>query len=129
MEEITKKPEPLVDGEVTRGINKRTKEIEHFWCGIPHSLAVEVTGYTDMPWWNAEAYDDYAGLSSKLRRYFYRTGDTIDDLIEVMEWLRSEKQFDKADRLRTIIGRLARLRPDVAESESGSNRDKARGWK
>jgi cysteinyl-tRNA synthetase len=89
-----------------------TEKPEHLWCGIPHRLAAEVTKYTNMPWWNAEAYDAYCGLSTKLRSYFHRTGDTIDDLIEVMEWLRSEKQFDKADRLRTIIGRLARLRPD-----------------
>lgn len=35
----------------------------------------------------------------------------VDDLIEVMEWLRSEERYEQSDRLRTIVGRLARSLP------------------
>lgn len=32
----------------------------------------------------------------------------VDDLYDVIEWLREEKHYTQADRLRTITGRLAR---------------------
>lgn len=56
----------------------------------------------------------YVTSTKELLDYINQSiGDSVDDLNDVMEWLREEKQYEKADRLRTIIGRLARLRrPD-----------------
>lgn len=39
-----------------------------------------------------------------------RLGRAVDDLFDVMEWLREEKRFAQSDRIRVIAGRLARLR-------------------
>ena len=53
-------------------------------------------------------------------------GSAVDDLSDVIDWLREEKEYEKADRIRTIAGRLARLqRPDTDKS---SIRNIARGW-
>ncbi|MGP9790718.1 hypothetical protein [Roseinatronobacter sp. NSM] len=37
--------------------------------------------------------------------------EAVDDMVDVMEWLREEGKFEQADRLRTIAGRLARSVP------------------
>lgn len=37
--------------------------------------------------------------------------DVVDDLYEVMEWLREDKLFSQSDRVRTLTGRLARTVP------------------
>lgn len=40
-----------------------------------------------------------------------RVQDAVDDLHDVYEWLRENKHFKEADRIRTIVGRLARAVP------------------
>ena len=37
--------------------------------------------------------------------------ETVDDLCDVMEWLREDNLFRQADRLRTLISRLAKSVP------------------
>lgn len=39
------------------------------------------------------------------------TENSISDLIDLMEWLRQDGLYAQSDRLRTIIGRLARTMP------------------
>lgn len=60
-----------------------------------------------------------------------RIADAVDDLDAMIEWLREEKQFEKADRLRTITGRIARLR--VIEPNNSPSKDlvceQARGYR
>ena len=59
-------------------------------------------------------------------------GTAIDDLYEVAEWLREEKDYQRSDRLRTIIGRLARSRPDGPASDVFQKnlvRTMAREWR
>lgn len=60
-------------------------------------------------------------------------GNSIDDLNDVREWLRREGQYDKADRIRTIMARLANSIPwqFADRDESGQYytlRDVARSW-
>ena len=74
---------------------------------LPDHLIAQVQNYTGAPWWNGEAYDQYHGLSASILETRKRVGEAVDDLADVIEWLKAEKQFDKADRLRTIAGRLA----------------------
>lgn len=40
-----------------------------------------------------------------------RVQDAVDDLHDVYEWLREDKHYKQADRIRTICGRLARAVP------------------
>jgi len=39
-------------------------------------------------------------------------GGIVDDMVAVMEWLRKNKHYEEADRVRTLAGRLARLIPN-----------------
>ena len=45
-------------------------------------------------------------------RTMNKIDNEIDELVSVMEWLREDKLFNQADRLRTLIGRVARAIPD-----------------
>lgn len=69
---------------------------------MPHELIVEIQKYTDFPWWNGQAYVTYRGFDILARE----AGNVVDDLGDVIEWLRSEEQYEKSDRLRTIRKRL-----------------------
>ncbi len=40
-----------------------------------------------------------------------RVQESVDDLHDVYEWLRGNKHYKEADRIRTIVGRLARAVP------------------
>ena len=55
-------------------------------------------------------------------------GDAIDDLVEVMGLLRADKRYIESDRLRTIIGRLARSRV-YRHDEVGLTRFETRSWR
>lgn len=44
-------------------------------------------------------------------------GDCIDDLHQVMEILRECGYYEMSDRLRTIVGRLSKVVPEVVCSE------------
>lgn len=97
---------------------------------LPQRLINEIQNHTNMPWWNGAAYADFKGYPGQIRAYEDGVGDAVDDLADVIEWLRQGKQYAQADRLRTIAGRLAMLRPDDAkEAERKSLRWIARGWK
>ena len=41
----------------------------------------------------------------------HRVQSAVDDLHDVFEWLRENKHYKEADRIRTIVGRLARAVP------------------
>lgn len=69
---------------------------------LPHDLIVEIQRYTNFPWWNGQAYVAFRGYE----RLAKEAGVAVDDLGDVIEWLREEKQFEKSDRLRTIRARL-----------------------
>ena len=57
-------------------------------------------------------------------------GDAVDDLYDLMEWLRENKNYDESDRLRTIMARLARSVPDhQIEYDMSLIRDIARTYK
>jgi hypothetical protein len=56
-------------------------------------------------------------------------GNAVDDLSDVIDWLREEKDYEKADRLKTIAGRLARMqRPSSVPYSNKLTREIARGW-
>jgi hypothetical protein len=93
---------------------------------LPQSLINEVQKHTGAPWWNGHAYAEFKGYPQRLALTEREVGDAVDDISAVIEWLREEKQFDKADRLRTIAGRLARLLPDSENPDL--IRQQAKGW-
>ena len=68
---------------------------------------------------------------SQLNKQLVKTNQAIcwavDDLHQVMEWLREGKHYAESDRLRTIIGRLARAVPK--SDEPNLIRTIARGYK
>lgn len=59
----------------------------------------------------------------------HASGDAIDDVADVMNWLRGEKIYAQADRLRTIVGRPARARPRATTEPDTAIREVARTWK
>ena len=95
---------------------------------LPESLINEVQKYTNAPWWNGHAYAEFKGYPGRINEMEIGIGDAIDDLFDVMEWLRSEKLFAQSDRIRTISGRLARLRGPSPDKNSTSVRDIACSW-
>ncbi|MDO5643638.1 MAG: hypothetical protein Q4G26_14790 [Paracoccus sp. (in: a-proteobacteria)] len=68
------------------------------------------------------------------RKTMWEVGDAVDDLDDVMEWLREDKHYKQADRIRTIMARLARSVPEhqIEYDDTGKPyllRDKARKYK
>ena len=97
---------------------------------IPQRLINEIQNYTGFPWWNGKAYADFKGYPGRIRMLEGGIGDAVDDIHDVMNWLREDKLFRQSDRLRTIAGRLARLQgPYVPGKPPVLIRDIARGWK
>lgn len=97
--------------------------------GLPRDLALAVCKHTQFPWWNGPAYADYKGYPQRLKAKDREIRSAVDDLHDVIEWLREQRDFEKADRLRTIAGRLAR----AADPDDFDTPDQvavqARGWK
>lgn len=56
-------------------------------------------------------------------------GNAVEDLHDLTEWLREEKDYAKADRLRTIMGRLARSVPQDLREDNSPIRNRARSYK
>ena len=57
--------------------------------------------------------------------------DIVDDLVDVIEWLRDEQDYAKSDRLRTLAGRLARQVPNYPVFDALNDdlvRTQARTW-
>ena len=94
---------------------------------LPQSLINEVQKHTNAPWWNGEAYASFNGYPQRIIELETGAGRAIDDLAAVIEWLREDKQFDKADRLRTIAGCLARDLNHIGDPDL--TRVIAKGWK
>lgn len=69
---------------------------------LPQSLIVEIQKYTNCPWWNGQAYVSFFGYETLA----FQAGQTVDDLTDMIEWLRDEKDYEKSDRLREIRKRL-----------------------
>lgn len=68
------------------------------------------------------------------RKMMHDIGNAVDDMNDVMEWLREGGFYEQADRVRTITGRLARIVPEhrVRHDENGHMfliRDLARTYK
>lgn len=97
---------------------------------LPHDLVREVQKHTGFPWWNGETYARFVGYPQRIWVMESGLGMAIDDLADVMEALREERNFVLSDRVRTIAGRLARLQPPyVGDGPPEFTRDIARGWK
>jgi hypothetical protein len=97
---------------------------------LPQALIVEVQRHTGFPWWNGEAYAEYKGYPQAIRANEREIGRATDDICDVIEWLRKDRLFAQADRLRTIAGRLARALPDLdLPGDKDLLRHQARGWK
>ena len=96
---------------------------------LPQHLINEVQRYTGYPWWNGRAYAEYKGYPGRISDLERGIGTAIDDIHDVMEWLREDRLFRQSDRLRTIGGRLARLQRPFVGDRAFLIRDIARGWK
>ena len=92
------------------------------------ALISEIQKHTGFPWWNGHAYAESKGYPQKIKAMNSDMGRAVDDLFDLMEVLRAEKNYEGADRLRTIIGRLARARTAIAE-DSDLVRTMAKDWK
>ena len=64
---------------------------------------------------------------SSWKRMESTVASAVDDLVEVIDWLRDGKHFAESDRVRTIVGRLARSRTEYY-GESNLYRGIARDW-
>lgn len=96
---------------------------------LPKHLITEIQNHTGSPWWNGKAYAEFKGYPGRIRELVGGIGAEIDEIYFVIEDLRQNGQYEQADRLRTIAGRLARLQPPLLDSGSTLIRDIARGWK
>lgn len=67
-------------------------------------------------------------IERRIAEYDMVTGHAVDDIHDVMEWLREDRMFGQSDRLRTIAGRLARLRRGDVLEPSDAIRTLARSW-
>lgn len=56
------------------------------------------------------AWQKLPEMFSRLDKYDTDIAMAVDDLCQVIDWLREEKLYSQSDRLRTITGRLARAR-------------------
>ena len=54
--------------------------------------------------------------------------ETVDDLVDVIDWLREDGRFNQADRLRTLAGRLARKTLKPLDANPRSFQELARTW-
>ncbi len=93
---------------------------------MPANLISQIQRYTNFPWWNGRAYAEYHGFPQRIRKMNIAAGEAIDDVADVIEMLRAQKQYAEADRLRTIAGRLARA---LGNDEEHLIRCIAKGWK
>ena len=59
----------------------------------------------------------------------HEVGDAVDDLYDLMEWLREDKAYPQSDRLRAIIGRLSRAAPNDHTAKKNTIRNIARTFK
>ena len=92
-------------------------------------LTTIVQNHTGFPWFNGTAYAEYKGYPGEIKTLRRAIARDVDELADVMEWLRGDKHFAQADRLRTIIGRLARCVPPVVHETPDWIIAIARGWK
>ena len=82
-----------------------------------------------------EGLGDFATMSYLLRlqEADNHAGSAVDDLIELMEDIRASGNYVHSDRLRTIIGNLARSRRKSQlsgkYSDTNTNRERARSFK
>lgn len=71
-------------------------------------------------------------IRERLDHYDRELGTAVDDLSDAIEMLRLEKRYAEADRIRTITGRIARLRTfNIREDQADPPliRTEARNWK
>jgi hypothetical protein len=94
---------------------------------IPEKLINRVQDYTNAPWWNGQAYAELKGYPQQIRKADVAMGTAVDDIANVVDWLRDEKQYAKADILRRIAGDLARAMQD--NDDPTLQRHDAKGWK
>lgn len=80
----------------------------HMTAGMPQGSIKAIQKHTNAPWWNGAAYAEYMGYPQRIGSLERGLSYAIDDLHDLMSWLREEGQYEKADRLRTILGGMAR---------------------
>lgn len=56
-------------------------------------------------------------VDNHLRELDRNLGDNVDGLYDLMEHLRAQKDYQSADRLRTLTGRIARLQRTLRGEE------------
>lgn len=71
------------------------------------SLTQMVQDETGMPWFNGAAFASHHGYPQMAKTI----GGAIADLNDVMQALRERGDYAAADRMRSIIGRMARSLP------------------
>lgn len=59
---------------------------------------------------DTELWSAFSVFFDRIEEFDVVTGDVVLQLHEIMNSLREEKQFDKSDQIRTLIGELARVR-------------------
>lgn len=82
----------------------------------------------DSPPFGGSVWEMHKEYYKRLAEYDLQIGNAIDDLYDIMNWLRKEERFSGSDRIRTIVGRLARARRK-SWLEQGTVREIARKFK
>jgi hypothetical protein len=67
-----------------------------------HDLIQAVQNHTGFPWINGEQYASFVGYTQQS----IHIRSAVDDIDDLIEWMRKEKAFEFSDRLRVIRDRL-----------------------
>lgn len=68
-------------------------------------------------------------IEARISEYDRVLGTAVDDLYDVIEWLREDRHFAQSDRVRVITGRLARVRRESFREPPDFIRTIARSWR
>lgn len=71
----------------------------------------------------------FAPFFDRVDKYDADIGTAVDDLHDLMDWMRQDGNYAHSDRLRSIMGRLARARRNEPDAGQSSYRQIARGYK
>lgn len=116
----------LVKGELDR-----SKRYEEYLLSVIKAMNTESPS-------GAHAFYKLASYKEPLyveawKRMESTVASAVDDLVDVIDWLRESKHYPEGDRVRTIVGRLARARTEQYREEDLFNgeplyRTMARDW-
>lgn len=85
---------------------------------LPPELVQQIQAHTNTPWWNGEAYADFVGYPQQIMRLESATRSAIDDIGDVIDWLREDKHYAQSDRLRAIANRMNDMLPHDKRREA-----------